>query len=554
MLARTRHSSKLVVVLLLLIVAFVLLLARPAAQTNIPRAIESMLRDAAIVADLVGNPTFAIVHEKVEGDALIRFYRLRGSRLAWSGDGRTEGTTAAMRALSEAGDHGLDDQNYHLEQLAGIDPNSGAEAAATYDLLLTDAVLKHARHLSRGAADPNMIDADIDLPAEPFDFIGALNSALENGTLAEFLAQLAPPHPEYGRLLSALARYRKLAEEGGWRHVGTGADPRLLRERLSREDEQIGRDSNLDEALRRFQSRNDLVPDGKLGPKTLAALNVPAADRVAQIQANMERWRWLPRQLEARRVMVNAADATLQVIDDGRVLLESRVIVGTRENRTPIFRAEVSGITFNPPWNVPTSIARNEMLPRLRRDPNFLASQNIVLLNGPPGDPHGTRIDWKRVPADSFPYTLQQLPGPNNALGLLKLEMPNRFSVFLHDTPGRRDFLRPERNLSHGCIRVEEIAPLAAVAAGGDAAAVTESLAVPAATGETKYVTLRHPLAVYVLYWTAIANPDGTVQFRRDVYGRDTRLGQALRTASSAESRRFFTGNCESPVQPASRL
>jgi murein L,D-transpeptidase YcbB/YkuD len=450
--------------------------------------------------------------------------------------------------LSQASEHGLDNQDYHLEQLADIDPTSNTGAAAAYDLLLTDALIRYARDLSSGATDRNAMDTDIDRAAEALDSVSALNSALENGALATFLAGLAPPHPEYEQLVFALARYRRLADEGGWRRLGAGADSKALRERLSREDEQAARDGDLGAALRRFQSRNGLEPDGELGPKTLAALNVPAADRIEQIKTNMERWRWLPRQLETRRVMVNAADATLQVIDGGHVLLESRAIVGALEHPTPIFRAEVSGITFNPPWNVPSSIARNEMLPRLRRDPNFLLSQSIVLLNGPPDDPHGTRIDWKSVPEEPFPYRLQQLPGPHNALGLLKLEMPNRFSVFLHDTPGRHEFSQPDRNLSHGCVRVEEIARLATVAAGGDAAAVAEILAGATATGETKYIELRQPLPVYVLYRTAIANPDGTVQFRSDVYGRDMRLSQALRTPSSTLGPSFFTGDCGTPL------
>ena len=526
MTTRTRHSSKLVMVLLLLIVGLVFLLARPAAQTNSPKTIESLLRSAATVADHIGNPTFVIGEENVDGDALIHFYRLRGSRLAWSGEEKAQDAVAAIRALSGGGDHGLDTQGYHLKRLTDIDPTLSSETAATYDLLLTDAVLKYAHDLGGGVVDPNMLDKDIDIPAGKSDFIGTLNSALERRTLPEFLAQLVPPHPEYGRLVSALAHYRKLADEGGWPHLGTRPDSRLLRERLSREDRLVGSDSDLGEALRRFQSRSGLEPTGKLGPRTLVALNVPAADRVEQIKANMERWRWLPRPLETTRVMVNAADATLQLVDDGEVVLESRVVVGTLENRTPMFRAEVSGITVNPPWNVPSSIARNEILPRLRRDPNFLTTQRIVVLNGPAGDPHGTRIDWKRVSKESFPYMLQQLPGPHNALGLLKLEMPNRFSVFLHDTPSRGDFSQTERHLSHGCVRVEKIGLLAAMAAG-DAADVARS------TAETKYVALEHRLPVYVSYWTAIADPDGTMQFRNDIYGRDTRLGQALGTASA---------------------
>jgi murein L,D-transpeptidase YcbB/YkuD len=197
----------------------------------------------------------------------------------------------------------------------------------------------------------------------------------------------------------------------------------------------------------------------------------------------------------------------------------------------------------NPPWSVPASIAINEFLPRLRGNPNFLLSQNIVLLNGPADDPHGTRIDWNRVSPESFPYRLQQRPGADNALGQLKLEMPNAFSVYLHDTPGKREFARPERNLSHGCVRVEQILPLASIALSGDAMAAAETLTGAVTTGETQYLAFEQPLPVYVLYWTAIGNGDGTIQFRQDVYGRDKRLLHALRTARTA-SIAFFTGDC----------
>jgi murein L,D-transpeptidase YcbB/YkuD len=540
------------VLLALLVAGFVLLLSRPLAQTNTGILVESILRNGKVVADLAGNPAFVVGEETVDGDALIRFYQLRDSRLVWSGGAPAVADAAiAMQALSRANEHALDTTRYHLKQLADIDATASRDSAATYDLLLTDAILKYAMDLRNGM--PSAADRDVDLPAEVFDAVSALNTALEDGALGEFLTELAPPHREYKRLAAALALYRKLAEEGGWPQIpvnrASGRNQAevyssLLRERLAREDATVDQDSDLTEALRRYQSRNGLEADGKAGPQTLAALNIPASERVEQIEASMERWRWLPRRLESRRVMVNAADATLEVIDNDQVILRSRVIVGTPDNPTPILRAIATGVTVNPPWNVPASIARNEFLPRLRRNPNFLVSQNIILVNGPPDDPHGTRINWRAVSAETFPYTLQQRPGAGNALGQLKLDMPNVFSVYLHDTPGKREFARSQRNLSHGCVRVEQILPLASVALGGDAMEAAETLTGAAITGETKYLALEEPLPVYVLYWTAIGNADGTAQFRRDVYRRDKRLVRALRFGST-DSTAFFTGNCE---------
>jgi len=532
--------SKLLLVSIILVAGLVLFLSRPAAQTN-GFPIDLVLRDAKIIANLMGNASFVVDDETVDGGALIRFYNLRRSRLAWSGSPRAlANATIAMRALSKADEHGLDSKQFHLPKLADTNMSLRGEDAAQHDLLLTDAILKYARQLRNGHPDR---DNDIDLPAESFDTVSALDAELEKGRLAEFLADLVPPHPEYKRLAAALSRYRKVANDGGWPPIPSGVESEVLRQRLAYEDTAVIADTNVVDALRRYQRRNGLEPDGKLGPQTHAALNISTSDRVDQIKANMERWRWLPRQLEARRVMVDAGDATLAVVEGDQVTLRSRVIVGTPDKPTPIFRAIATGVTVNPPWNVPASIARNEFLPRLRKDPNFLRSQNIVILNGPADDPHGTRIDWTRVSPETFSYRLQQRPGDGNALGQFKFEMPNGFSVYLHDTPGKREFSRSERTLSHGCVRVEKILPLASVALGGDAIETAKQLTGAAMTGETNYLAFERPVPIYVLYWTATAETDGTVQFRRDVYGRDRSPIGALQNNSTTAA--FVTGVCE---------
>jgi murein L,D-transpeptidase YcbB/YkuD len=553
MIARTKHSPKLAILLALLVAGFALLLSRPAAQTSGSGPVETVLRNAQTVADQAANPTFVIADQDVDGDSLIRFYAMRGQRLAWSGGAREAADAAlALSALSSTADHGLETARYHLDRLANTGSAEDRDGTAVRDLLLTDAMLAYARDLRNGQASPTAVDRDVALPVERPDMVSALNAALDAGTFDAFLDGLAPAHPEYTRLKTALQRYRKLADEGGWPELPAIARSqdaeaegyaRLLRQRLAIEDEAAGGEADLLESLRRYQRRNGLEPDGKIGARTLAALNVPAFTRVRQIVANMERWRWLPRALEARRIMVNAADATLELIEDNKVVLRSKVIVGTTAQRSPMFRTLATGVTVNPPWTVPNSIARNEILPRLRRDPNYLRSQNMIVLDGPRDDPNGLRIDWSRIPAGTFPYRLQQRPGANNALGRLKLEMPNPFSVYLHDTPGKRAFQGTDRALSHGCIRVEQILALASVALGGDATGALQALAGATATEETKYFAFAQSLPVYVLYWTATVDADGTVQFRRDVYGRDERLIRVLRTGAT-DSSTFYTGDC----------
>lgn len=287
----------------------------------------------------------------------------------------------------------------------------------------------------------------------------------------------------------------------------------------------------LDQALR--QHRLTAMLEGLAPPhaeyaalKQALAQNPAAADASA-ITANMERWRWMPRVLEPDRIMVNAADASLQLWLDGRMVLTSKVIVGRPASPTPILRAEGAGLTFNPAWTLPHSIAVKEILPKLRRNQAYLASQDMILLNGPPGDPHGLHVNWRAIPKGTFPYEIRQMPGPRNPLGQIKLELPNRFDVYLHDTPGKTAFSRGVRALSHGCVRVEQILPLASYALKADLSA--EGLIHQAIeTGGTSYVPLERKLPVYFLYWTAFPDTEGKLQFRPDIYGRDRRLIAAM--------------------------
>jgi murein L,D-transpeptidase YcbB/YkuD len=315
----------------------------------------------------------------------------------------------------------------------------------------------------------------------------------------------------------------------------------VLRARLAAEDETVSAtggtryDDRLEEAVRRFQLRHGLALDGVVGPVTVQALNVPVDDRIRQIALNLERWRWLPRDLGRRYVTVNAADATLQVIAEGRAALTSRVVVGDVRHPTPVVQARLEAIILNPPWNVPASIVVQEILPRLRENRRYLAESEIVILERRESDPHGLAVDWSTIAAEPFPFRLQQRPGPDNPLGRIKFDVPNRFDVYLHDTPTRSLFTRPVRTASHGCIRVERADDLAAYVLADSTgrwspSRLTEAIAI----GATQRIALARPLPVYILYWTAFAGPDGEVQFRDDVYERDRRLATMLAEEAGA--------------------
>lgn len=266
---------------------------------------------------------------------------------------------------------------------------------------------------------------------------------------------------------------------------------------------------------------------GYLALKTALARE-PDPHRRDILAVNMERWRWLPARLEPDRIEVNAATAKLTMWLGGKEVLSSPVIVGKPETPTPILRAEGAAITVNPVWNVPHSIAVKEFLPKLKRNRAWLAGQDMVLLDGPPGDPHGLTVNWRAIPAGKFPYRIRQAAGARNPLGQVKLELPNRFDVYLHDTPGKAAFARSNRAQSHGCIRVQQILPLASYALAGRPDAVGQ-IKDAISQGETRTLPFSRKVPIYVLYWTAFAAEEGEVEFAADLYARDSRMIAAMR-------------------------
>jgi murein L,D-transpeptidase YcbB/YkuD len=472
-------------------------------------------------------------------DRILRFYRARDFRPAWTGNPEAVKAAAEIEAvLARAHEQGLRDADYRVPPAV---PMPGNDAAA-FEIRLTDAVLRYARDVRVGRIGRNAVYDDVGLPAAKFDPAASLAEARNADTLSAFLAGLPPPDPEYGLLVAALAHYRAIAAKGGWPTLDGrapirpgGKDKRLntLIVRLAYEDAEFAAiakptASDLTEAIKRFQMRHGIDAAGFVGPETLAALNVPAKTRAEEIAANMERRRWLPRILESRYVAVNVPDQSVDFVRDGKSVLHSKVIIGRKETPTPITRATIEAVVVNPPWDIPGDIAARALLPRLKRDPNYLAARHMVVMDGPPHDPYGRTIAWKKIVPADFPYAIRQLPGPDTALGALMLDSPNDFDVYLHDTPNKARFAEDDREISNGCVRVQQIFPLASLALTGDPDDGIGTLRKEVKTGKTERVALADPLPVYFLYWTAIANKDGSVDFPPDLYDRDQPLINAL--------------------------
>ncbi|WP_365889145.1 L,D-transpeptidase family protein [Desulfuromonas sp.] len=480
------------------------------------------------------------------------FYRRRDFQPAWiRGEGLAPEAVLLADALHRAGEQGLDPETYRLADILQRLPSAEAEPLAELDLLLSSAFLTFSRDLLSGRKETKNADPKWFLESDRIDHLAAMERALPPHSLGKLLDGLTPEDPGYFRLQESLARYRAIAGRGGWPSLPNGpllkrgaAGPAvaLLRQRLAMTgdlahggDTDGEFDAELEKAVRHFQGRHGFKVDGIVGPVTRAALNIPVEGRIDQILLNLERRRWMPRDLGRRYLLVNMAGFELKAVEDGRAVLRMRVIVGRAARSTPAFSESMTYMVFNPFWNIPTSIAVRDVLPKILQDPEFLARQKIRVFSdwsrhAEELDPNA--IDWTGLDANNFPFKLRQDPGPENPLGQIKFMLPNRFAVYLHDTPHRQLFDATERTFSSGCIRLEKPLDLAEYVLDGDPAWPREAIATTLESGEHRAVSLPEPITVYLVYWTAWVDEDGTLQFRKDVYERDDLLQAALQNAN----------------------
>lgn len=290
-------------------------------------------------------------------------------------------------------------------------------------------------------------------------------------------------------------------------------------------------DAPLQVAVARFQSRHGLDIDSAVGVGTLRAMNVSAARRADQIRLNLERWRWLPPVMGDRYIVVNIPAFEMKVVDSGRTVLRMRSIVGRAYRNTPIFTDTLTYLVMSPYWNVPPNLAVMDILPKVRKNIGYLATQRITVFRGNSNTPVDPRaVNWASVGGTQMPYRFRQDPGPLNSMGRVKFMFPNQFNVYMHDTPDHSLFDKAERSFSSGCVRLSEPLALAEYllrANGG-----WDIAAIDAATSQSseRSVQLKSPIPVHLLYWTAWADVDGTTHFREDIYERDAPLSRALTT------------------------
>src|SRR6185437_4417276 len=432
--------------------------------------------DSEIKTRLSQGSNLTIAGDRLHVALLRAFYATHDNQPVWQG--HAEAAKALWAAVSRAGEQGLDPNLFHAAALAypaGLSP-------IDRELLLSDAFLGYADALSRGADPVEMRPGDQILSPGLVDVVTSLNAAIDSPQPAAALDALAPTGPQYKGLREAYQRYHSIVQEGGWSRIdAAGADDRFrqLQRRLAAEGYlpagyATGKfDEPTIAALKTFQERHGFEPDGKLGPSTIAELNIGADARLQQIAVGLERIRWLPHALPATRVQVNTASMQINYFKDDQPAFSGRVVVGQIDKQTPEFAATINSLLYNPPWNVPLDIAEKEILSKLDEEPDYLERHNMVMRdNG----------------------SVTQLPGAGTALGRLKFEMEDRFDVYLHDTPLRYLFARENRRLSHGCVRVQNPRDLASLLSGEPVEAINKGIA----TNATTRHSLPAPIPVFI--------------------------------------------------------
>lgn len=487
------------------------------------------------------------------------FYDARGGALAWTAAGAPTAQARAVIARLEAADaKGLHAEDYDggrwAARVAALEGGrAGAQPLADFDVALTVSAMRYVSDLHIGRINPERLGFHLDIEHKKYDLSALLEELVAAADVDARLDAVEPQYEYYRALQRALARYRELQPKLAAlqplpvpaKSLEPGADyaamPRLAELLVLTGDlpaaEQAAAAATtcgapMVAAVKRFQQRHGLAADGVAGPATFRELNAPVATRLRQMELTLERWRWLSHEFGEPPIVVNIPAYTLRAFtrEGDRIVpgLAMNVVVGKEYKgaQTPIFARQMKYLVFSPYWEVPPSIARNELLPKMSRDPGY-AARNHYVIEGAGG----------RLPVDADAIAavragrarIRQTPGPHNALGLVKFMFPNEFNVYLHSTPSPAAFAREERALSHGCVRVERPVELAEFVLRDDPAWTRESIEAAMKGGEPRTVNLKRPIWVYIVYGTAFVDEQGIVHFYRDVYGHDAKLDAALK-------------------------
>jgi murein L,D-transpeptidase YcbB/YkuD len=488
---------------------------------------------------------------------LQKFYEPTGFAPAWvQGAQPVPPAVSLVEAFRVAGKKGLDPEDYDAsrweDRIQALQGSSNGPAVARFDVALTVCSMRYVSNLRIGRINPQHFDFGLSVEGKKYDLAQFLRDRiLTTSDLEAVFDEVEPPFAAYRRTEQALARYIELARtddgeklpaitkpiDPGQSYAGV---PRLARFLRLVGDLPAGatpRDTQtysgpLVDAVKRFQRRHGMDADGRLGPATVKQLNVPLQDRVLQLQLTLERWRWLPSAFSAPPIIVNIPDFRLRAVDENnQVVMNMRVVVGNAmRTQTPVFTRDMTYVVLRPYWNVPPSILRGEIVPAIQRDRSYIARKNYeVTTQDGSIVTSGEISDEVLAQLRAGKLAVRQKPGPSNALGLIKLIFPNEHNVYLHSTPSQSLFSRSRRDFSHGCIRVEKPAELAAWALRNNPDWTLERVRQEMLSGKDDFtVSLLKRVPVFIVYGTALAYENGEVHFTDDIYGHDAKLAAAL--------------------------
>jgi murein L,D-transpeptidase YcbB/YkuD len=482
---------------------------------------------------------------KDQTDWAKKFYREREFRLGWFRDNKIVPQAQEMlNLITKAEEEGLDPKKYQFKDFNKLfaDLETVKRDSAKYtalqkeiDVALSGTYFVWASDYYRGVVIPKENkEIEWDVKRNKIKLHKALMTVLGERESKYSYASFSPLHPDYARLKSALANYRKIKSAGGWPRVTADAKLKVgqaspivpaLKKRLGLSSTDSLFNDELFNALKTFQSDQGLKPDGTLGAETARLLNISLDERIKQIVLNMERWRWIPKSFEEDYLIVNIPEYRLRVYEKGKEQLAMNVIVGKTMNSTPIFSDKMENVVLAPYWNVPASIIKNELGPKIAADPGYLSRSNMELVDSKGNQVSPSKVNWGSVTRDNWQYTLRKKPGPKNDLGDVKFIFPNTMDIYLHDTPHDELFSQTKRDFSHGCVRVEKPLQLAEYLlkpVGYDMAKIQSTIS----EGKEKYVKLKQVLPVYLVYFTAWADGQGNMHFRDDIYGHDRTLAK----------------------------
>jgi murein L,D-transpeptidase YcbB/YkuD len=495
----------------------------------------------------------AVAEEAAEDEAIAAFYRATGFAPLWTDGSELHRArlSALARAVSGAAAHGLPADRYSPERIEAILGGIATERdRGRAEVQLSRLFLRYARDVQTGVLVPTTIDPDIKREV-PLRSREGLLRAFSKADPATFLRALPPSSQRYAQLMKHRMEFERSLAAGGWgetvrtsrtlRPDDTGGDVVALRNRLIRmgyleRTATATYDDAMAAAVEAFQLSHGMTPDGVAGPGTVEEINRQVDERLAQILVAMERERWMnhPDGLGARHIWVNLTDFRTKVYDDGKVTFETKSVVGERRNEkaTPEFSDEMEYMELNPDWTVPRSILARDYLPRFQRDP--YAARYLQLIDSRGRVVDRAQIDFTQYTARTFPFTVRQPPGDLNALGLVKFMFPNPHAIYLHDTPAKELFAREVRDYSSGCIRLNDPFDLAYHLLARQVDDPKSYFDSQLATGRQTRIDLQEKVPVHLVYFTAFTTPRGEIEFRRDIYGRDTRIWEALKAAGVA--------------------